>query len=379
MQPIYIAQKTNLPESLKKIYYPVPADPNENDFVMSFTVNQVAEYKQFFNDFGFVVIRDILTTGDCNATIDDIWNYLENKRWVNPKYLTPEFLVEGKINRNDPQTWINKYWPNMMEEGILGSPPVFTKQALQNRQNPKLYSVFSEIMGKKELLINHDRYGLFRPTKDVSFHDNKGELYKQDKPEWKTFKNIHIDMNPWQYYSNEPIDKEKIYLDKLRYRATADFITENNYIGNYTMNETHLQGLINLLDNRVDDGGFHLVPGFYKHMPEWVKSTETTLKKRYGTVNTFIVLPDSEPMQQLATRISMKAGSLLVWEQKTPHGSAPNNSSNMRMAQFLKFLPAISRTSERALARSAFLKQKVQETGVEMTDLGEKLFGFNDF
>jgi len=51
----------------------------------------------------------------------------------------------------------------------------------------------------------------------------------------------------------------------------------------------------------------------------------------------------------------------------------------MRMAQFLKFVRNIPKTSERGQARYEFLKQKVDQTGVEMTDLGEKLFGFKDF
>jgi len=183
-------------------------------------------------------------------------------------------------------------------------------------------------------------------------------------------------MNPWQYYSDELVDNK--FLDKQRYRHTSDFITENNYIGNQNKNDVHLQGLINLLDNRVDDGGFHLIAGFYKHMPNWVKSTENTLKLRYGTKNTFIILPEDEPLQELATRIPMKAGSLLVWEQKTPHGSAPNNSNQMRMAQFLKMLQPFPNT-ERGNARANFLKKKVAESGVEMTELGEKLFGFKDW
>jgi len=377
---VYISIKNEtLSSELSKIYYPIPTDPSNSDFVQSFTVEQITEYKKFFHEFGFVVIRDIMTTEDCEATVDDIWKYLGKKGWIPTKHLTAEYLNEGIITRNDPHTWINKYWPILMEEGILGEPPVFTKQSLINRQNPKIYSVFSEITGKKELFVNHDRFGLFRPTKDVSFADGKGSFYKEDKEEWKTFRNLHLDMNPWRYYSNEPIESENKFLQKLRYRNTDDFITENNYIGNSVQNEIHLQGLINLLDNRIIDGGFHLVPGFYKHMPEWVKSTQNTLRRWYGPLNAFIVLPEDEPIQQLATRIPMKAGSLLVWEQKTPHGSAPNESDQMRMVQFIKYLNAFPSNSERAQARSEFLKNKVNKLGIEMTDLGEKLFGFKDF
>ena len=32
---------------------------------------------------------------------------------------------------------------------IVGLPPVFTKQALLNRQNPKIYDAFANILGEK--------------------------------------------------------------------------------------------------------------------------------------------------------------------------------------------------------------------------------------
>ena len=53
-------------------------------------------------------------------------------------------------------------------------------------------------------------------------------------------------------------------LNGLTYEHPNDFIVENNGIGVMTDNQLHCQGLLNLVDNKEDNCGFHLVPGF-KH------------------------------------------------------------------------------------------------------------------
>ena len=50
-------------------------------------------------------------------------------------------------------------------------------------------------------------------------------------------------------------------LNKLKYERENDFIVENNEVGVMKDNKLHCQGLINLIDNRAEDGGFILVPG----------------------------------------------------------------------------------------------------------------------
>jgi hypothetical protein len=39
-------------------------------------------------------------------------------------------------------------------------------------------------------------------------------------------------------------------------------------------------------------------------------------------------MPDDSPLLEHAQRVTAHAGSLIVWDQKTLHGSAPNNSKN---------------------------------------------------
>lgn len=45
--------------------------------------------------------------------------------------------------------------------------PVFTKQSLLNRQNSKLKRAFAILFDSEDLVVSHDRYCLFRPTKNV--------------------------------------------------------------------------------------------------------------------------------------------------------------------------------------------------------------------
>lgn len=50
-------------------------------------------------------------------------------------------------------------------------------------------------------------------------------------------------------------------LASLKYQETDDFILENNEIGCLKDGKLNLQALINLADNKEEDGGFQLIPG----------------------------------------------------------------------------------------------------------------------
>ena len=45
--------------------------------------------------------------------------------------------------------------------------------------------------------------------------------------------------------------------------------------------QVQVQGLINLADNRAEDGGFTVVPGFHKLFLKWTEHTRKTLGKQY--------------------------------------------------------------------------------------------------
>jgi len=56
-------------------------------------------------------------------------------------------------------------WPGIRNEGISGGYTVVTPQFVKNRCNEKVAAVASYLLGETDLLVNHDRFGIFRPTK----------------------------------------------------------------------------------------------------------------------------------------------------------------------------------------------------------------------
>ena len=45
--------------------------------------------------------------------------------------------------------------------------------------------------------------------------------------------------------------------------------------------QLNVQGLVNLADNREEDGGFQIVPGFHKVFSEWTERTRNRLGREY--------------------------------------------------------------------------------------------------
>eukprot|EP01091_Cochliopodium_minus_P004263 TRINITY_DN1415_c0_g2_i1.p1 TRINITY_DN1415_c0_g2~~TRINITY_DN1415_c0_g2_i1.p1 ORF type:complete len:365 (-),score=100.75 TRINITY_DN1415_c0_g2_i1:483-1577(-) len=332
--------------------YPVEVD-NEG-YTKSFSLEELDKAKEFFDDFGFVVVNNVLTNEECELTIDEIWEDVEETEFSN-------------VKRNDPKTW--DQMPGYRGEGIVGGYCIFSKQFVLNRMNPNIYKVFEKIYGNKKLLSNQDRAGLFRPTKNEKIGN---------KPKWTTFLNLHFDCNPWKYVESLDDTESNKILNSLDYGTVCDFIEENNYIGSINSPKLHVQASINLADNKKEDGGFIVVPGFKKEFVSFVNATKTTLKKKFGGT-TFVVLPKDEPVYQRYIRVCSRAGSLIIWQQVTPHGSAPNTSGNFRYAQFLKFFTCDDIDEGRLQRRTQKLKEELEKAGTlkyVQTDLGKKLFGF---
>jgi len=326
---------------------------DKEGYLKSFSLDEGENIRNFFNNFGFVVIRDVFNPEECTATIDDIWNYIK----------------KNKIDRNDRETWSRRYWSGtgLAEEGIIGFDCIFTHRTIQNRQNPNLHKAASIILGSPNLLVNHDRYGLFRPTKASPTAEIERSM--------QSMYNIHLDMNPWHYVFAENSDHSHQVLDSLKYKSNQDFITENNEPGCLKQFELNIQCLVNLADNHKEDGGFQVIPGFHHHLADFVQHSKDTLGKRFGTRSTFIILPVDQPLHKNALRVTARAGSMVIWDQRVAHGSAPNCSHNARYAQFFKiFYSNIS--PSRAERRSAAVKRELAKVGfTEVTPLGEKLFG----
>eukprot|EP01121_Diplochlamys_sp_Union-15-3_P020397 TRINITY_DN7951_c0_g1_i1.p1 TRINITY_DN7951_c0_g1~~TRINITY_DN7951_c0_g1_i1.p1 ORF type:complete len:304 (-),score=47.28 TRINITY_DN7951_c0_g1_i1:288-1145(-) len=261
-------------------------------YLQSFNLSQEAEFKKFFDDYGFVIVNGILNPKECEETIDDIWSVIGE-------------YVEG-IDRNDPTTWTEQKWKRtgIYKEGLVGGGSLFTRRSMLNRQNPNLFKVFSVLLGTEDLLVNQDRYGFFRPTNSVKLADGTTKSFS----ERKTVYNVHLDMNPWSFIELKTPTNNNIILNSLRYVNSLDWIVENNQPGvaNPEYFQLNIQSALNLADNKAEDGGLHIVPGFHRHFAEWTQSRKN-LRQTFGVEETFCLMPNSEPMVSRAVRASARS------------------------------------------------------------------------
>lgn len=119
--------------------------------------------------------------------------------------------------------------------GFLGFEPPWSIPAWRNRLAPSLYRACSKLFGREDLVVKLDRYGLMRPT---VFVGDDGAMVR--RTEWRTAgKWIHWDQNPWE----EP-----------------DF--------------ARIQVVLAISDHRTDTGGFQCVPGFTRHWRAWAAANK---------------------------------------------------------------------------------------------------------
>ncbi|GAM20633.1 hypothetical protein SAMD00019534_038080 [Acytostelium subglobosum LB1] len=306
--------------------------------------------QEFFNRFGFVVVRDVLTGDDCDRTVSEIFDIIESK--------SPRF------KRNDRSTW--DHFPteeSIMQYGSPSRPPIFTRQFLMNRQNPRVYRVFAELLKNPDLMVNNDRCCFFRPTVNTPG-------VALGKPEWSTKSNVHLDMNPFNWMGDGSMCRQE--LDRLRYDRLGEFIQENNQPSQHDGRQ--LQAVLNLLENHEEDGGYVVVPGFMNHFVDYFNTKKPEYSQPSWNWQT------KDPLFKFAKRISMRKGSMVIWDQRMPHGSFNNTSSNPRMAQFIKIYPTSTVSNDRYKSRAAVVSNILASFSdpFPLTKLGAGLFGVKE-
>jgi len=197
----------------------------------SFDLNDEQKIIDCYNQHGVVVVRNVLTKLECKETFADL------------------DLPSG-CDLTKPETYhhldrvVNRY-------GVYGSNPIFTKTILRNRTHPNVQRVFELLYGSQiPLLVQHDRIGIMRPTTG---------LYGQEK--WRVpdlHPNLHVDIDPFGYFKPNFQTEVNQFLGHLNYTDLSDFIAENN-AKHETMGR-QIQSVLNLVDNRYEDGGFHCLP-----------------------------------------------------------------------------------------------------------------------
>lgn len=89
------------------------------------------------------------------------------------------------------------------------------------------------------------------------------------------------------------------------------------------------QGILYLTDTPPEQGAFRCVPGFHRRLDAWLDS----------------LAPGADPRTQDLHALGVKsiggrAGDLVIWDHKLPHGASPNRGTRPRIVQYLNMYPA---------------------------------------
>ena len=253
--------------------------------------------------------------------------------------------------------------------GLYAKKPIFSAQFLKNRENERLHKAFSILYGDDQLLVNHDRCAFYRPTKGISF-----ETQSVDKPEWKTnyvYPGLHLDFHPSSYVKYDEMVKKR---ENFNYSATDDFVAENNLY--CRADGLQIQGIINLLDNREEDGGYQCVPGFCHQYETW-SNEKKTLRDQYVEGVYHFSKADKIDMKYVSDpiRIPVPKGTVILWSQLMAHGTKPNNSNRPCCIQFIKMFPKKIFSKERLKCRSSALKKIFKQNKFVPSKTGRVVFG----
>lgn len=270
----------------------------------------------FWEENGYLVVPNAVPQQNLDAVVEAIWTFLE-------------------IDPNDSHVWY-RYKP--YRRGDMCSPisaagmvEMYQHQALwDNRQHPRIYEAFAEILGTKKLWVSLDRANMKPPS-------------RPDKPEWDHRGMIHWDIDT----SRQPI-------------------------------QFGVQGVLYLTDTAEDQGGFQCVPGFHKAFHEWVETQPADRNPR---------VPDLTGLE--VKSIAGKAGDLVIWHRLLAHGNGHNTSDKPRLAQYITMSPAQEEDEETRTERVAsWLERRPmkgwpgdprgreqQQSKAELSNLGKKLLG----
>jgi hypothetical protein len=367
----------------------VPRDPNDPEYCLSFTKDQKEEYKKFFDEYGFVVIRDVLSREQIDATLEEVWNIITGKdpqtapqvEYIKKYYEEKLKIPFMPVLRDDPRTWTeNNGWPPGSHLGLLGSGSAFQRHAFENRVNPVMYDVCKTLMNRNDLWIGIDRYGVIRPNTNVLLPDGT----RQDFPNYKTSSTwMHWDINPFKLLHNHDEDIPDKFEKDIKHKDDINntfFLSERN---STLLPVLKHQGLIALTDARECDGGFLTVPGFSKsNTKAWAEHNAT----RVAASDDYVMVPRDDPMIEQGRPIPVRAGSLIMWDSRQPHQNFPNRSDRFRICQYVKTFPArdedLPEYKQFVKARREYLMEKIQpylddkNNPLVLDDLGKRLLGF---
>eukprot|EP01126_Amoeba_proteus_P042252 TRINITY_DN4588_c0_g1_i2.p1 TRINITY_DN4588_c0_g1~~TRINITY_DN4588_c0_g1_i2.p1 ORF type:complete len:137 (+),score=20.86 TRINITY_DN4588_c0_g1_i2:1116-1526(+) len=116
------------------------------------------------------------------------------------------------------------------------------------------------------------------------------------------------------------------------------------------------------------------VPGFARQFDEWYTTNKSFLSQIEAPSVQF---SPQHWLNKHAIRISMRAGSIVIFDSREAHGAGPNNSSRMRCAQFIKMFVLHDFNKCILEPRRRVISKILRDTNFleEVTPLGRIVFG----
>jgi ectoine hydroxylase-related dioxygenase (phytanoyl-CoA dioxygenase family) len=173
---------------------------------------------------------------------------------------------------NRPDTWYSNKFGKSIWVPLLRHPAF-----LNNRNSPRLVKAFAQLWGREDLWSTVDQGGLNPPERD----------------DWKfPGPHVHWDMS----------------------------LVPPHHFG--------VHGILYLTDTPADQGAFSCIPGFHRHLAQWLEALPPGEDPRHAVFNH----PGLKP-------ITGRAGDLVIWHNSLPHASSPNHGKLPRVVQYITLRP----------------------------------------
>lgn len=307
----------------------LPFDPD--GYLVSFLASEGEAARAFLDTHGLVAMRDVLDDAAIERTLEAFFS---------------RAAAQG-LRRDDPGSWA-EFWSRhrLAAFGIVGMLPDFDElEQLRNRTSAGVHAAYAAALGTEALWVDHDRLGVMAPQLKP---DGSPSGAPSTRERW-----LHLDCNPTS--EGEGVGHASIGSFDSN-GAPVDF--RRTFIP---------QSLLTLTDARVEDGGFHCVPGSHTFSIEWVKAHPEAVTNRSN-----VLVPKDDPLQAQVVPVPLRKGCLLVWSSLLFHGNRPNASHRMRAVQYLRMVPTSGTPYRPLMARDPHWLPK----GFVRTPVSDALLGF---
>lgn len=372
----YVAKKAPVDaEGFVHAFYPPPAfgELPDDPALAPSQSSGVEEIQSFFEEYGFVVIREAVPEQLLNNLIDDIWS-------------TPHLQA---LDRNDPNSWAIADW-NMIHQsqynlkhGFMGFDSATSGSAQKVRELPAMHRIFAALLHRKDIWFKFDRFGIMRPTHNIRVKkrvakqlDRLVEIqHAKDKDLENLIKGVRPEKSFRQQLEEIPIgeesdDEQDVEMDRPEWKTSSDFV-------HWDLNPwkepkfCRVQGVVALSNHSDTSGGFHCIPGFHKKLSEWARANSSRVKASPGCL---IDLATPSQLDNLQ-RVTMRPGSIVVWDSRLPHGNWPNDDDQFRLVFYLTYHPAWNHDAKVIKNRRQDLALSYDLNQVSFSQLGDWVTG----